>query len=270
MTSPPDHTAPAPAAPRTAEPPLQIPASPEPVVHPGRDAAAEAVADEIVALVERRPDTVLGVATGSTMTGVYRALVRRARERGLDVSRLTAFALDEYLGLPPGDPRLFRSVLEAHLVGDLGLDPSQLRTPDPERALDDPAGAAAAYEAALLDAGGVDLQLLGIGRNGHVAFNEPGSPPDSLTRTVELDGVTRDDAASSFGGLAATPRRAITVGVATILRARRLRLLAFGGAKAAILARALTGPVSPEVPASLLRGHPDLALHLDAEAAAAL
>lgn len=225
---------------------------------------------EIVELIAGNPRAVIGVATGSTMTGVYRALISAAVERSLDTGEIRCFSLDEYMGVREGDPRLFRSVLEGHLVDDLGLRPEQLITPDPRLAVESPEAAAAAYEAALEASGGVDLQLLGIGRNGHVAFNEPGAPKDSLTRTVALEARTREDAAGTFGGLDSTPTQAITVGIGTILRAKRLRLLAFGEGKAGIVARTLNGPVSEEVPATLLRAHPDLEVHLDVEASIAL
>ena len=244
--------------------------SPRPTVHVTRAVAEQRVALEIADLIAEKPRAVIGVATGSTMTGVYRALVSAAVERSLDTSGITCFSLDEYIGVRDGDPRLFRSVLEGHLVDDLGLRPEQLITPDPRLAAESPEAAAAVYEEALVASGGVDLQLLGIGRNGHVAFNEPGSPADSLTRTVALEARTREDAAGTFGGLDATPTRAITVGIGTILRARRLRLLAFGGGKAGIIASTLQGPVSEDVPATLLRAHHDLEVHLDVDASSAL
>lgn len=244
--------------------------SPIPIVHASAAVAARACAEEIADLIEAEPQCVLGVATGGTMTGLYGSLKEVIRERELDLSGITCFALDEYLGLPEGDPRLFRSVLETHLVREIGLLPAQLVTPDPALAFEDPSEAAEQYEAALAGAGGVDLQLLGIGRNGHVAFNEPGADPAARTHVLPLEARTREDAAATFGGLELTPRRAVTVGVGTILDAKRLRLLAFGAGKAGIVARALTGPLTPDVPASLLRGHRDLAVHLDPQAAASL
>lgn len=244
--------------------------SPRSIIHGTRAEAEHHVALEIVELIADNPRAVIGVATGSTMTGVYRALISAAVERSLDASGVSCFSLDEYIGVPEGDARLFRSVLEGHLVDDLGLRPDQLITPDPRLAAESPEAASVAYERALEAAGGVDLQLLGIGRNGHVAFNEPGAQADSLTRTVPLEARTREDAAETFGGLAMTPEQAITVGIGTILRAKRLRLLAFGEVKAGIIARTLQGPVSEDVPATLLRAHPDLEFHLDAEASAEL
>ena len=244
--------------------------SPRPTIHSTRAEAEQHVAREIVELIAENPRAIIGVATGSTMTGVYRALVSAAVERSLDTSGVSCFSLDEYIGVPEGDARLFRSVLEGHLVDDLGLRADQLITPDPRLAAESPEAASAAYERALESAGGVDLQLLGIGRNGHVAFNEPGARPDSSTRTVPLEARTREDAAGTFGGLATAPTEAITVGIGTILRAKRLRLLAFGEGKAEIIARTLQGPVGEDVPATLLREHSDLEFHLDAEAAGAL
>jgi glucosamine-6-phosphate deaminase len=151
-----------------------------------------------------------------------------------------------------------------------GLDPARIHFPDAERAAEDPLGAARAFEDAIRAAGGIEVQLLGLGRNGHIAFNEPGSAYASRTRVVELDATTREDAAGAFGGVEQVPERAITVGVATILEARRLRAIALGEHKAPIVARTVDGAIGAEVPSTFLRRHPDATLHLDGAAASLL
>jgi glucosamine-6-phosphate deaminase len=233
-----------------------------------RAAIEREVAHEVAALVRARPETVLGVASGATPLGVWRELARLRRDEGLDLSRTRAFQLDEYLDLPPDDPRTFRAQLDETCFGPLGIPPDRAYVPHPA-----PSGAdeeAARYERAILDAGGVDLWILGVGRNGHVGFNEPGSDPASRTRAVELAPETREDAAPAFGGLQHVPTRAITVGIATILSATRLRVLAFGPHKAAILRRALHHPISRAVPATFLRHHPGARWYLDPDAASEL
>lgn len=238
-------------------------AVPRTTVVPDRAAAERAVANDICELVAEKPDAVLGLATGGTMVGVYAELVRRHEAGGLDLSRVTTFNLDEYLGLPAGSPLSFRAFMEEHLFGRVNLDPSRTHVPEAELARADMAGYCSSWERAIAAAGGLDLQLLGLGRNGHIAFNEPGSQSTSRTRQIDLDEGTREDAAAAFGGLDAVPRAAITMGVATILEARRLRVLAFGSAKAQTLRRVLTDPIGPEVPGTFLRGHGDVELWVD-------
>lgn len=250
--------------------PLPRTAVPRTTIVPDPAAAARAVADEIQALVASKPDAVLGLATGRSMVSLYAELVRRHREGELSLARVTTFNLDEYLGLPAGDPRTFRAFMREHLFRHVDLDPERAHVPAPEEAEADVEGYCRRWERAIEDAGGLDLQLLGLGRNGHVAFNEPGSPRDSRTRRVTLDAITREDAASAFGGLEHVPREALTAGVATLLGARRLRVLAFGPGKAPVLRRVLTDPVGPEVPGTFLRGHRDVVLWVDQEAARGL
>jgi glucosamine-6-phosphate deaminase len=236
----------------------------------GRAQAESALAAEIAELVEAKPEAVLGLATGGSMVGVYRCLVELHRGGGLDLSRVTTFNLDEYLGLSAGDPRSFRAYMEQHLFRHVNLDPARIHVPEPNLARADMTGYCAGWERAIEQAGGLDLQLLGLGRNGHIAFNEPGSDRDSRTRRVDLAPRTREDAADTFGGLERVPRAAITAGVATIASATRLRVLAFGAHKAQALAAVLAGPVGPQVPGSFLRGHPDLRFWVDEAAAAGL
>ena len=237
-------------------------------VHASPADGATAAALEVADLVESVPHAVLGLATGGTMVEVYRALVAEVSRRSLDLSGVRTFNLDEYLGLGASDPNSFRHFMALHLFGPLGLAEEQTHFPDEQRARTDALGASRAYEEAIEAAGGIDLQLLGIGRNGHIAFNEPGSSPVSRTRVIELHPVTRSDAAGAFGGAESTPARAITMGMGTILEARRLRVLAFGSAKEEAVHQMLAGEENPEVPCTFLRlRHADMAVHLDADAA---
>ena len=207
-------------------------------VVPDRASAERAVANEICELVARKPHAVLGLATGGTMVGVYAELVRRHQAGGLDLSRVTTFNLDEYVGVDLRAPQSFHSYITEHLLRHVNVAPGRAYLMDPEAFRADMDAACARWEEAIKEAGGLDLQLLGLGRNGHIAFNEPGASLSTRTRQVNLDIVTREDAAASFGGFAHTPRAAVTMGVATILAARRLRVLAFGAHKSPILRRA--------------------------------
>lgn len=233
------------------------------------EALAEVVS-EVLELIEqcRRADRrcVLGLATGSTMLGFYAELVRRVRSEKLDLSGLRSFNLDEFVGLAPDHPQSFAAYMRAHLIEPAGLDPACVRIPDGELARQDPRAVAAAYEQEIDAAGGLELQLLGLGRNGHIGFNEPGSPRDSRTRQVDLADSTREDAAGAFGGLDAVPRHAITMGVATILDARRVRVLAFGERKADAVAATLRGDGDAAWPCSYLGSHPDVRLYVDGPA----
>lgn len=231
--------------------------------------AAEAgaiVADGIAALIRRRPDAVLGLATGSTPLPVYAAL--RERLDGVAVDRVQAFALDEYVGLPVEHPESYRSVITREVVAPLGLAPALVQVPDGERERLGTAGDR--YESMLAQSGGVDLQVLGIGANGHIGFNEPGSAFASRTRVVELAEQTVLDNARFFPSVEDVPRQAVTQGIATIMDAREVVLLAFGERKADAVARAVEGPVTETMPASVLQRHPAATLVVDAEAASQL
>lgn len=229
-------------------------------------AAGVLVADEIVSLIRQNPDTVLGLATGSTPLPVYDAL--RTRLAGVDVSRVRGFALDEYVGIDPAHPESYRSVITREVVEPLGLDPRRIRVPDGslqgiEHAGDD-------YERAIVDAGGVDLQLLGIGTDGHIGFNEPGSSFASLTRVKTLTEQTREDNARFFDSVDDVPRHCITQGLGTIMRARHLVLLAFGEGKAQAVAGAVEGPVTASLPGSAIQLHPHTTVVVDETAASKL
>ncbi|WP_285036836.1 glucosamine-6-phosphate deaminase [Plantibacter sp. ME-Dv--P-095] len=229
-------------------------------------AAGELVAEAVVALISGRPDVVLGLATGSTPVPVYAALAERTR--GLDLSQVRGFALDEYVGLPAGHPESYRSVITREVVEPLGLVPERIHVPNGATETIQHAGAD--YEAALEAAGGVDLQILGIGTDGHIGFNEPGSSFASLTRVKTLTEQTRRDNARFFDSIDDVPMHCITQGLGTILRARHLVLLAFGAGKAAAIAAALEGPLSASLPGSAVQLHPRATVVIDEAAASEL
>lgn len=236
----------------------------EVVIVSSEDAAGEITADALEALVARKPDGVLGLATGSTPLSSYRAIARR----GLDLSQLRGFALDEYVGLPAGHPESYRSVITREVVEPLGLTPSLVHVPgDDGGPLQ---GAGERYERQLEDAGGVDIQILGIGRSGHIGFNEPGSSFGSRTRIKTLTARTRADNARFFASEDEVPMHCLTQGLGTILRARHLILLAFGTAKADTIADAVEGPLTASMPASAVQLHPHVTVVVDEAAAASL
>lgn len=243
-------------------------------VHTGSLAAARAVAGQIAELIRERAKAgkraVLGLATGSTPVGVYEELVRLHNAEGLSFRNVETFNLDEYWPMSPDDVQSYRRFMREHLFDHVDVDPARANVPDGSVARESVAQACADYERRIRDAGGIDLQLLGVGRTGHVGFNEPGSPRDSRTRLITLDKVTRMDAASDFFGEWNVPRRAITMGVGTILDARRIVLMAFGEHKAPIVRRTIEGEVTPAVAASFLQQHADARLVLDPAAAAEL
>lgn len=238
----------------------------EVIIVPDRARAGAIVADEIVGLVRRRPDAVLGLATGSTPLPVYEAL--RSRLSGVDVSRVRGFALDEYVGLDAAHPESYRSVITREVVAPLGLDPSRIRTPD--GSLDGIAHAGGDYEAAIEAAGGIDVQILGIGTDGHIGFNEPGSSFASRTRVKTLTQQTREDNARFFDSVDDVPMHCITQGLGTILRARTLVLLAFGEGKADAVAGAIEGPVTASLPGSAIQLHERVTVVVDEAAASRL
>ncbi|MCU1557603.1 MAG: glucosamine-6-phosphate deaminase [Microbacteriaceae bacterium] len=228
-----------------------------------RTAAGELAADVILALVARKPDAVLGLATGSTPLAVYQALAAR----GADLTDVRGFALDEYVGLPPGHPESYRAVITREVIEPLGLNPSLVRVPGDrgpiETAGDD-------YERSIVAAGGVDLQILGIGTDGHIGFNEPGSSFESLTRVKTLTQQTREDNARFFASVDEVPVNCITQGLGTIRRAKHLLLLAFGEAKAEAIAAAVEGPVTASAPGSAIQLHPHVTVLVDEAAASRL
>jgi glucosamine-6-phosphate deaminase len=238
------------------------------VVVSDQQAAGELAARNMVDLIQRRPDAVLGLATGSTPLALYRALAAQVAAEDVDVSRVRGFALDEYVGLPQGHPESYRAVITREVVEPLGLTPSLIHVPN--GSLDGIEHAGADYEAAILAAGGVDVQVLGIGTDGHIGFNEPGSSFASVTRVKTLTEQTRRDNARFFPSEADVPMHCITQGLGTILRARHLLLLAFGEGKAAAVAGAVEGPVTASNPGSAIQLHPHATVIVDEAAASRL
>lgn len=233
------------------------------------DEVAAIAADTIEAAVRAHPGTVLGLATGSTPLATYQELIRRHRAGGgPSYDDVRCFTLDEYVGLPPGHPESYRATIARELTDPLGIAAERVHGPDPAEA--DLPSAGERYEAELRAAGGVDLQLLGIGSDGHLAFNEPGSSLGSLTRIKTLTDRTRRDNARFFGSVDDVPRHVLTQGLGTILRARHLLLLATGAGKADALAAAVEGPVSASCPASVLQLHPHVSVLVDPPAASKL
>ena len=239
----------------------------EVVIVESADAAGGIAAALIARLVTARPDAVLGLATGSTPLGTWRALAAL----DLDLARVRGFALDEYVGLPPGHPQSYRAVISREVVEPLGLTPALVHVPAED--IDSPSAlefAGDGYEKAIRAAGGIDLQVLGIGSTGHIGFNEPGSSFASLTRVKTLTEQTRRDNARFFDSLDEVPMHCVTQGLGTILRARHLVLLAFGQAKADALAGAIEGPVTASLPGSVVQLHPRVTVIVDEAAASKL
>jgi glucosamine-6-phosphate deaminase len=226
------------------------------------EAAGAVGAGLLAAVIRSNQDAVLGVATGGSPLPVYRALAGY----GLEMSRVRCFALDEYVGLPAGHPESYAEVVRREVTERLSLDPANVFVPDGSAA--DPERAANDYEAAIAAHGGIDIQLLGIGHNGHLAFNEPGSSLESRTRVEDLTERTRQANSRYFDSPADVPGRCITQGLGTILEARQLLMVVGGADKAEILHRALTGPVTPDCPASVLQRHPHVTVIADEGAAA--
>ncbi|WP_151771322.1 glucosamine-6-phosphate deaminase [Streptomyces abyssomicinicus] len=241
----------------------------EVVIVPDARAGGELIAGAMASLLRGRPGAVLGVATGSTPLPVYEALAELVRTGEADVSRARIAQLDEYVGLPAGHPESYRSVLRREVLEPLGIKEEAFLGPDGTAA--DPVAACAAYERALAAAGGVDLQLLGIGTDGHIGFNEPCSSLASRTRLKTLTEQTRTDNARFFDGdVDQVPRHVITQGIGTILDARHLVLLATGEGKAQAVAAAVEGPVAAVCPASALQLHPHATVVVDEAAASGL
>jgi len=241
----------------------------EVVIRPTADDAAALTARLIAARIKHKPALVLGLATGRTMEQLYRKLIALHRAGELDFAKCTTFNLDEYAGLQPGDPASYHTYMREALFAHVNLSPERTHLPCGVAA--DLAAECQAYENLIERAGGIDLQLLGIGATGHIGFNEPLSALLSRTRATTLTATTREQNAFAFGGdPARVPPRALTMGVGTILEAREIVLLATGAAKADILARALEGPITAMISASALQAHPCCKVIVDEAAAGAL
>ncbi|MBW3630270.1 MAG: glucosamine-6-phosphate deaminase [Gemmatimonadetes bacterium] len=215
-------------------------------------------------------NAVLGLATGSTPIGVYRELIRLHREEGLDFTKVITFNLDEYYPMAPDSIHSYQRYMWENLFDHINIQPENVHIPRGDLPRDEVETYTADYEQAIAEAGGIDFQILGIGKTGHIGFNEPGSGVQSRTRLVALDTVTRRDAAADFFGEDSVPTEAITMGVATILGAREVALIATGEHKARIVQRAAEGEIDPDVAATYLQNHPNATFYVDAAAAAEL
>mgnify|MGYP001429855145 CR=1 FL=1 len=242
------------------------------VVVPDYEQMSLNAAAVVAEAVKSAPRIVLGLPTGNTPKGMYRELVRLHRAGELDCAGVVTFNLDEYWGLGPDHPMSFAHFMRTHFLAHVNIAPGNSHWPDAGASGTDPDAACRAYEEQIRAAGGLDLVVLGIGVNGHIGFNEPGTPFDSRTHVVPLTEETRlaNYRGYGFRTLEDVPRFGITMGLGTIMGARRVLLLASGQEKAPALARAVNGPVTEEVPASVLQRHPDVTLIVDEAAAFAL
>ncbi len=223
----------------------------------------------IAAEIRRNPGVVLALATGETQFGLYEELVRMHREEGLDFSRVTTFNLDEYLDIPPDHPASFHSYMYTRFFNHVNVDPDRIHIPN--SLAHDTEQECRLYESAIRRAGGIDIAVLGVGRNGHIGFNEPRTEFGSRTRALFLAKRTLEANARFFGGdESAVPRQAISMGIRTIMNSKKILLLANGRAKAPAITQTVCGPVTEMVPSSVLQLHPDVTLIVDEEAAANL
>ena len=231
------------------------------IIDSAKNIAAMA-AQQYVALLKRKPNAILGGATGSTPLGLYAELVRLNKAGEISFKDASSFNLDEYVGLDGTHDQSYRYFMDHNLFDHIDIDKSRTRVPSGID-VSDPA----AYDKEIEAAGGVDLQLLGIGNNGHIGFNEPGTPFGSLTHIVELTESTREANKRFFKSIDEVPTHAVTMGVKTVMQARSIILMAIGPAKAPIMKEMLQGPVTENVPASVLQLHPDVTVYMDYEAA---
>ena len=240
----------------------------EVIIQPTESAAASLVARIVARDLRANPHLVLGLATGRTMEQVYRQLVRVHKEEKLDFSLCSTFNLDEYVGLFPSDPNSYRHYMDQHLFRHVNVDPRNTHLPN--GLAGDLDAECRRYEALIQRFGGIDLQLLGIGKAGHIGFNEPLSALRSRTRVKALTPTTLKQNALFFGGEDKMPRRAITMGVGTIIEARRCLLLATGASKADVVAKAVEGPITSMISATALQLHPRCTVVVDEAAAGQL
>jgi glucosamine-6-phosphate deaminase len=232
------------------------------------DTMTERAAEIVTTQIRRKPDSVIGFATGGTPLGLYLKLIENHRERGLDFSKITTFNLDEYVGLPPNHSQSYHYFMWTNLFQHVNVNPSQVYIPD--GMAEDIDWFCQWYEKKIVQAGGIDLQILGVGANGHLAFNEPGSSLGSRTRIKTLTAKTVRDNARFFASHEEVPRYAITMGIGTIMDARKLVLLASGEGKAEAVRSSLEGPVTAMVPATILQLHGDAHVLIDEPAGSRL
>lgn len=225
-------------------------------------------ADVVETVMDEIPSCVLGLATGSTPIGMYACLVEDCKAGKTSFADVTTFNLDEYVGLPGTHDQSYRYFMDENLFDSVDIDKARTNLPDGCAA--DPQAMCAAYEMAIEEAGGIDIQVLGLGHNGHIGFNEPADDFPVCTHPVDLTESTINANSRLFNSADEVPRQAVTMGIGTIMKARKVIVLANGSGKADIVKQAFTGPVVPQVPASVLQLHPDVTVVLDAEAAAKL
>ncbi|GMQ80155.1 MAG: glucosamine-6-phosphate deaminase [Planctomycetia bacterium] len=240
----------------------------EVIIKPTYDEMSKAAAQEVVKVLNTKPDAVLGLATGSTPVGLYHELARMHRDEGLDFSQVRTFNLDEYVGLPVEHDQSYHFFMRENFFQHVNIPPQNIYIPSGTTS--NYPSFCQWYEQRIKECGGIDIQILGIGSDGHIAFNEPGSSLRSRTRLKTLAKTTIDDNARFFDQPDDVPIYAITMGVGTILEARRLLLLANGKNKAAAVAAAVEGPVTAMITASALQQHPSTKAFFDAEAASEL
>ncbi|SRR5690625_2059407 len=238
--------------------------------HEASIAVAQHIADLIKSKKAVGEKAVLGLATGATPVEVYNELIRMHKEEGLSFQNVVTFNLDEYYPMEPTAKQSYVAFMRQHLFDHVDIAEEHVHIPDGSIAEEDVPAYCEAYEQKITNYGGLDLQLLGIGRTGHVGFNEPGSTPDSLTRLVKLNEVTRTDAAAGFEGIANVPTHAITMGVGTIAKAKKIILMAWGENKADIVQKALESDITTEIPATYLQEFDGVEMVLDKGAATKL
>ena len=241
------------------------------VIFPDRNSASKIVAREIAQIIrdndKKNKKTVLGLATGSSPIKVYEELIRLHKEENLSFKNVISFNLDEYYPIEPDDINSYHYFMNEYLFKHIDILPENIHIPKGNIPLEKVKDFCIAYEKQIAEAGGLDFQLLGIGRSGHIGFNEPGSHKNSRTRLITLNHITRVDAAPAFNGLKNVPHKAITMGIASIMPAKRIILLAWGEKKADIIKRTIEGEISSEVPATYLQSHPNTTFVLDKDAA---
>jgi len=238
------------------------------IIQPDPAATSEMAARIVARLVRDDRRAVLGLATGKTPMRLYAELARMHRDENLDFSRGTPFNLDEFVGLPPEHPSSCHSFMTEHLFRHTNIELARVHVPN--GMADDIPAWCSRYERYIRESGGIDLQILGIGRQGHIGFNEPSSSLASRTRIKTLTETTRSDHAEEFGGVEHVPRHVITMGIGTIMDSSMCLLLAFGKEKATAVAQTVEGPVSAMVPASALQMHEHCTVLVDEEAASEL
>lgn len=240
------------------------------IIQKSPEDASALLAKRIACLVRSKPDAVLGLATGGTPLGLYKEMIRLHREEGLDFSEVRTFNLDEYVGLAPSHPASYCNFMREMLFQHININPSRTFVPSGLVAGNEIEAYCARYEKEIRQIGGIDIQLLGIGSDGHIGFNEPSSSLASRTRIKTLTQRTRDDNARFFGNPSEVPHHVITMGIGTIMDAREIVLLATGESKSTAIAAAVEGPITASCPASILQMHPQAKIYLDEHSASKL